>query len=249
MNLSKISNQSMLGKLTRLPLNLIPKHAVVPVLQGPLRGKKWVVGSSSHGCWLGSYEHEKQYQFIKEVKKGDVVYDIGAHVGFYTLLSSVLVGERGTVLAFEPFPPNMAYLQRHVGMNSLRNVSLFQKAVADHNDQIEFEVHTSSSMGHLSYEKTASTISVEAISLDKFVEEQKLPWPNIVKVDIEGAEYRFLLGARQLLTNRPVKLFLATHGTEVHKQCLNFLQALGYTIKNLEDKPLELSREILALVV
>lgn len=124
MNFSHISNQTLIGKGLRLPLKLIPKRMVIPIMQGPLRGKLWVVGSSSHGCWLGSYELQKQQIFIKTVRPRYVVYDIGAHVGFYTLLSSVLVGSQGKVLAFEPVPRNLQYLRRHVHMNCCPNVSV-----------------------------------------------------------------------------------------------------------------------------
>ena len=77
-NFSGISNRTILGKILRVPLHLIPKEMTVPILQGPLRGKLWIAGSSNHGCWLGSYEYEKQKVFIKRVKPGDVVFDIGA---------------------------------------------------------------------------------------------------------------------------------------------------------------------------
>src|SRR5579862_7724955 len=106
-NLSGISRKSWLGKLLRAPLRLIPRSAVLPILQGPLRGKKWVVGSGNHGCWLGSYEHDKQSLFQKTVRTGDIVYDVGANAGFYSLLASVLVGEKGQVYAFEPLPANL----------------------------------------------------------------------------------------------------------------------------------------------
>jgi hypothetical protein len=53
MNFSSIPFTSPVGKLLRLPLRVVPKRAVVPLLQGELRGRRWIVGSSMHGCWLG----------------------------------------------------------------------------------------------------------------------------------------------------------------------------------------------------
>src|SRR5437899_3136746 len=85
------------GRLLRLPLALVPRSATVCVLGGSLRGARWVVGSASHGCWLGWYEADKQRAFASLVKRGDVVFDIGAHVGFYTLLASRLCGPSGHV--------------------------------------------------------------------------------------------------------------------------------------------------------
>src|SRR5580765_1322501 len=101
-NLSGISRETLIGKLLRAPLRLLPRTAAVPILQGPLRGKKWIVGSGTHGCWLGSYEYDKQKLFQKTVRSGDVVYDVGANAGFYSLLASLLVGEKGHVYSFEP---------------------------------------------------------------------------------------------------------------------------------------------------
>ena len=97
MNFSGISNKKLLGKLLRFPFRFIPTDMRMPILQGRLKGKKWIVGSSNHGCWLGSYEYEKRLVFEKTVTKGSIVFDIGAHVGFYTLLASVLVGPGGRV--------------------------------------------------------------------------------------------------------------------------------------------------------
>ena len=92
MNFSKINYQSFLGRLLRLPLRLIPKGMILPILQGRMRGKKWVVGAGEHGYWLGSYELEKRKAFERIITPGSVVYDIGANVGYFSLLASVLVG-------------------------------------------------------------------------------------------------------------------------------------------------------------
>src|SRR3712207_2948944 len=100
MNPSAIPSASMLGWLLRTPLRLVPKHWQMFVMQGPIRGYRWVVGSANHGCWLGSYEAEKQAIFCRLVKRGAVVFDVGANVGFYTLLAAEMVGHSGTVCAF-----------------------------------------------------------------------------------------------------------------------------------------------------
>ena len=100
MNFSGVSNKSIVGKALRFPLRLIPCGAQMTILQGPLRGKRWIAGSSDHGCWLGSYEYPKQRAFSAAISHGDVVYDLGANVGFYSLLASVLVGTKGQVFSF-----------------------------------------------------------------------------------------------------------------------------------------------------
>lgn len=247
MNFSGISSKSIIGKLLRLPLQLIPRKTVIPILQGPLKGRRWIVGSSSHGCWLGSYEFSKQNFFTEQIGEGQVVYDIGAHVGFYTLLSSHLVGKTGQVIAFEPFPPNINYLQQHIALNNLNNVDVVPKAVSDSFGQVTFQIAKSSSMGHIADGKTSGeTLVVETVALDQFIEQQGLPLPDILKVDIEGEEFKFLQGAKNLFRTQNIKLFLATHGNEVHMSCIAFLEELGYEVISLEDKPLHLSSEIFA---
>src|SRR5450755_3080976 len=131
MNFSRISNSTVLGKVLRSPLRLIPSSTVVPILQGPLRGKKWIVGSSTHGCWVRSYEYAQQTVFAQSLSPEGVVYDLGASVGFYSLLAGALVGPAGRVYAFEPLPRNVAYLRKHVALNRLENCFVFEAAVAD----------------------------------------------------------------------------------------------------------------------
>ena len=89
-----MSPHSILGRIVLLPLRLIPREAVVPILRGRLRGKKWIAGSSNHGWWLGTYETRMRLLMERTIAEHSVVFDVGAHV-FYTLLASVLVGPEG----------------------------------------------------------------------------------------------------------------------------------------------------------
>jgi FkbM family methyltransferase len=224
-NFSGISDKSRLGKILRLPLCLLPKNATMRVWQGKLRGKKWIVGSSNHGCWLGSYEFEKQNLIAKMVTPGTVFFDVGAHVGFYTLLASSLVQRTGKVVAFEPFPMNIQYLEKHLMMNGVQNVTLFKAAVSDHVGEAAFQEGPSSSMGRLN-EKGG--LVVELVSLDDLFLKGLVPLPDYIKIDVEGAELSVLNGARHMLTVGRPTIFLATHGIEVHFNCLSMLQSLGY---------------------
>ncbi len=85
---SHVPQSSLLGRAMRLPLRLIPRHWAVPVIQGPLKNMRWIVEAGTHGCWLGTYEWEKAQRFAQEIRPGMVVFDIGAHAGFYSLLAS-----------------------------------------------------------------------------------------------------------------------------------------------------------------
>ncbi len=236
--------RGVVGRLVRAPLALIPHGTVVRVLQGRLRGKKWIVGSHVHGCWLGSYELEKQQQFSDTVKPGDVVFDVGANVGFYTLLSSVLAGESGKVVSFEPSPRNFGFLTRHVQINAMSNVTLYQAAVADEPGEAMFDFADSNAKSRLS---DAGTHKVRLVSLDDLFARGEVPRPNLIKIDVEGAEARVLRGARALLGSGPLPtIFLATHGPEVHRECLGLLREAGYRVRSADARSVEDTDELIA---
>ena len=218
----------------------------MPILQGPLRGKRWIVGSSNHGCWLGSYEYNKQAAFAASIRPGNVVYDIGAHVGFYSLLASVLVGPDGQVFSFEPFPENLGFLRKHLEMNSVTNCVVCDVAIGRSEGQAGFSPGPASTMGHLTQDPGAA-LSVQTDSLDAFVFSRMMPPPNVIKCDIEGGEYDALLGALTLLARYHPTIFLATHGPKVHARCCELLQQFAYQLKSLDGRPLDESSEILAV--
>lgn len=245
MNFSGLSNQTFPGRLLRLPLKLIPREAVLPIVQGRLRGKRWIAGSSDHGCWLGSYEFEKQRLIADMVGPGAVVYDIGAHVGFYTLLFSELVGTEGRVFAFEPVPENFAYLQRHIELNQCRNATSVPVALGQSTGTANFEIGVASSaVGHLS---ETGQLSVPVFRLDDWMRLQQARLPDYLKIDVEGAEAWVLEGARELLSSRRPVIFLATHGCDVHRQCCHLLSKLGYTLRSITAASVEQTSELVAV--
>lgn len=244
MNLSGISDKSLFGKLLRLPLRLIPPQTVLPVLQGRLRGKKWIVGSSLHGFWLGTFEYDKRIVFEQTVKENSVVFDIGAHVGYYTLLASALAGPGGRVFAFEPLPANLVYLKEHVRLNKVENVTVIEAAVSDKCGTAFFEDSPGSAMGRLS---PTGRLQVETVALDELVARRELPPPDCIKMDIEGGEAAALSGAASVLAQYHPMIFLATHGDSIHHECCRLLRSLGYDeLRPLDGKELASSSELLA---
>lgn len=243
LNFSKINYRSFFGRLLRLPLRLIPKTMVLPILQGKLRGKKWVVGAGEHGYWLGSYELDKRLAFEREIGKGAVVYDIGANVGYYSILAAVLVGSGGTVVAFEPLPRNVHFLRRHVTLNHLGQVEVIEAAVSDQGGEAAFDLGASAAMGHIANE---GELTVLMVSLDELLAEGELAPPDFIKVDVEGAEALVLSGAHQLLQDFHPTLFLDTHNREAHAATLSILTDLGYTFEVLDGKSLTETKELIA---
>ncbi|WP_353572721.1 FkbM family methyltransferase [Candidatus Albibeggiatoa sp. nov. BB20] len=137
----------------------------------------------------------KQY-----IKQGDVVIDIGANIGYYSLLFAQLVGETGHVIAFEPDPDNFALLQKNISLNQYRNVTLVQKAVATENSQAQLFLCDENKGMHRLYDSVCcqTSIEVETVCLDDYLP-TLVNRVDFIKIDIEGAEYNALQGMQNIL--------------------------------------------------
>lgn len=215
----------------------------MPILQGRLRGKKWIVGAGEHGYWLGSYELRKRLAFEREISPGSVIYDIGANVGYFSLLASELTGHDGKVYAFEPLPRNIEFLRKHVTLNRMVNIEVIEAAVSDQGGEASFDLGASSAMGHLA---DSGEISVRMVNLDEMFDAGELQPPDYVKVDVEGAEYAVLQGARKLLETYQPVLFLDTHEREAHGPTIARLEELGYVFDILDGESLMETKELVA---
>jgi FkbM family methyltransferase len=221
-----------LARLARLPLRLLPRTAEVRILLGALREKRWVVGAATHGCWLGTFERRTQAAFQKLVKKDGVVFDIGANVGFFTLLASYLVGPLGKVVAFEPVPRNVGMLRRHLEMNGIENVEVRPVAVTGITGVARMRTWHSNMEWKLAPE---GDIEVETVALDDIWSAGALPRPDLIKMDIEGAEAAALAGAARLLAEARPVLVLSAHGREQYERCRLFLGRAGYVFEAIRD--------------
>jgi len=228
---TQISDSTLLGKFIRLPFKLLPAGAVVRIVRGPARGKRWVADSSTRGFWLGYWELDNQRFFAAHLRPGDVVYDIGAHVGLYTLISSSRVQPGGHVYAFEPLPRNLQYLRRHIELNHLSNCTVVDAAVSDSTGLRRFDPTVHDSAGHFSSD---GAVSVQSIGLDDFFSKGRgIRPPNAIKVNAEGAEMEVLLGGRGIIKEYSPLIFLSTHSPEIHAQCSEFLTSTGYSLEHL----------------
>ncbi len=234
----------MIGRALRWPLSLIPAETRLPIIQGTLRGRRWIVGSSNSGCWLGSYERNQQILLEKYVKEGDVIFDVGAHVGFYTLLGSLLVGDSGQFVAFEPVPRNLTYLKKHLQINSVSNVAIVEAAVSNDDGCGRLLSGPSSSMWHIDAQ---GELDVQTVSLDELVLNAKIPPPNLIKMDIEGAEVLALNGSAKVISEFHPVFVLSTHGIDVHQRCCRFLESAGYRLFPIGQTSLDECRELLAV--
>jgi len=138
----------------------------VPIKAGPLKGMKWSVVSGGNFI-RGRYEEFKTEAVLKCIKPGAVVYDVGGHVGYYSVLSSVLAGPTGEIYVFEPRPMNLSFLKRHVRINQIENITLVEAAVSDKSGDAGFDDNAGSGTGRLS---DAGELKVKTIVLDEFID-------------------------------------------------------------------------------
>lgn len=226
---------SFFGKLLRLPLKLLPRGMIVVVKTGINRNFKWVVGAGTHGCWLGFYEKDKQRAIERFARPGMAMFDIGANVGFYTLALSRLAGEAGRVFAFEPDAGNVVKLRHHVALNQCANTVVVQMAVAGRTELVGFISGESGETGHIGGEEYL----VPATSLDAFVASNPKSAPDLVKMDVEGAETSVLEGARSLLQAGRTVWLIALHGEAPKRDCFDLLQEYGYLIQDLSGHQID----------
>jgi FkbM family methyltransferase len=224
--------RKLLANLIRLPLRLMPSRTVVRIRSGELRGWRWIAGSSTNGCWLGTYERHMQRLFRERIRPGATVFDVGANVGFFTLLASKLASESGRVYAFEPLPRNLDFLDRHVRINDLANVNVVGLAIAATSGEAHFRVAQHASMGGLA---EGGDLRVITASLDDLIASGRAGRPDFIKMDIEGAESDALRGAAKLLADGPLTIALSTHGWEQHEACWATLADAGFKLDLLKD--------------
>jgi FkbM family methyltransferase len=225
-----LTSNSLVGKALRLPLRLLPEGTRMPIVRGPLIGKRWIVGAHTHGCWLGTYEQPVQRALLNLLRPGATFFDVGANAGFHTLLASVLVGPRGPVLAVEPSPRNLSYLREHVRMNDLGNVVVVDAAAADRAGSAFFDATSGTATGRLA----ATGISVTTVTLDDVVGSGTAPDPEVLKIDVEGAEALVLEGAYSVLRRARPHVLLAAHSSDLLAECRHLLEEAGYSVGPLD---------------
>lgn len=240
-NFSGISNKSFAGRILRGVLEFLPKSLIFPILQGPNKGFKWMKGSGVNGYWLGSYETKKQMLMAKFIREKMICYDIGAHTGYYTLMFSRLSGKRGRVFSFEPNPFNLFYLLKHLELNKIKNVNAFPVALWEKEDYIPLVLN--SSMSCLN-KNTKKNLLVPTFKIDNLISQGYIVSPDIVKIDVEGAELEVLKGMENALRTKSIILFIALDDRGKRENVFSFLENLGYKVYNLDRKTINLSQVV-----
>lgn len=183
----------------------------------------------NHPYWFGElFEQNVALHILDRLRSCTCFVDVGANMGFYTIMASKAMPADATVHAVEMDAPNVRRLQASVALNELHNVIVHQTALGDHHGVVEYyecgsEVNTlevGPDKRHL-YRQ----VSVPMVTLDSLIAQYQLS-PEIVKIDVEGAEYLVLLGAQNLLQREHVQIYCEVH---LH-QGRGSLGAFGHSI-------------------
>ena len=186
----------------------------------------------------------------KEINLGDTVIDIGANIGYFTLIFAKLVGKTGKVISFEPDPRSFKILEKNVELNGFQNVELINKAVSNQNKKVKLFMNTGdtqgSSLKQTEYNKEFH--EVEAVSLDNCLEKDEEI--KFIKIDVEGVEKEIIEGGKEtLLRNKNIVLITEIAGYYLSKNNIDewyttLLNNLNFKLLYYSDKNIGKSKII-----
>jgi FkbM family methyltransferase len=184
-----------------------------------------------------------QQALAEHLRAGDILFDIGANVGFFSVIGARLLGPSGSVYAFEPVPSNARCIRRNAALNDLANIEVVARAVSDRTGSAELMLASYSGGAALTTAgrppDATTSISVEVASIDDLVATAAVQPPSVVKIDVEGAELEVLRGmAVTLREHRPVLICEIDDATPAgyeskYMECIEFIQSFAYDVKDL----------------
>ena len=235
---------SWLARFARRTLNTAAPEGLneVTIAAGILRGYRMTLDlQSEKDYWLGTYEPDLQDAASQLFLPGMVVHDIGANIGYISLMAARLVKGNGHVYSFEALPGNVERLKTNIDLNNLTGqITAIHAAVTDQTGEAVFLAHESGAMGKAKgsagrEEHYAAELRVPAIAIDDFVYQQGNPPPQVVKIDIEGGEGMALRGMERILREtRPVYM-IELHGQEAAHQVWKALTSARYSIHRMQS--------------
>lgn len=171
-----------------------------------------------------------------EIKSGDIVIDVGANIGYYTLIFAKLVGDKGKVIAFEPEPKNFEILKKNIEINNLTNVVVEQKIISNINGKRKLFLADTGIVGHHTNPLKNSTnfIEIDSTTLDDYLAKDSLSDKiNFIKIDVEGGELQVLEGSKKILEkNKDLKIFTEFNRENIKEYDSSPEKMLNLMVKN-----------------
>lgn len=229
---------------------LLKRSGVIPsstINLGPGRGLRFDPGPSNPDYASGNNELPVQQALVDHLRADSVFYDIGANVGFLTVLGALLVGPQGMVYAFEPVPTNAAYVRRNARANRFAQVQVIEKAVSNHSGTGNLNLAKYSGGAALALASVEAppdsdgTLQIDIVTIDDLIEHHGLKPPAVVKIDVEGAELEVLEGMEATTKRYQPVVIVEVDAAEAallqRKQaaCVQWLHSRGYQVQELPD--------------
>lgn len=174
------------------------------------------------------------YQKRYRITKGDVIMDVGAHIGTFTVRAAAAVGPEGKIVAIEPEPDNLSLLRKNIRANKLQNVVILPKGAWSSKDRLKLFSKGSTGRYSLLHGKERNGFTeVEVDTLDNMLRELRINKVDFIKMDIEGAEIEAYQGMKEILKDNDVKLAIAAYHTlegrrETHSTIAHWLSSDGF---------------------
>ncbi|MFH0936553.1 MAG: FkbM family methyltransferase [Candidatus Woesearchaeota archaeon] len=223
---------------------VIPERIVLKEIQGNKMHLDLNDKIVSTKLFMNNIWEETETKLFKDmIQENMTVIDIGAHIGYYTLIAAKLIGKKGKVYSFEPNPDNFALLKKNIEENGYKNVTLINKAISNKKGFLKLFINPESSGGASIYEKENAKYytNIIATTLDESLKNIKKI--DIIKMDIEGAEILALEGMSNIIKrNKNIKLIIEFNPEGIKKlgyepiNLINKLKNFGFTIKVIDEK-------------
>ncbi len=184
----------------------------------------------------------------RELKEGNVCLDIGSNIGYYALLESKIIGNKGRVIAIEPSPKNFQYLKQNIELDDITNIHAYNFAVGDHDGEINFVISKVSNLCYVLSDgepipDSSKVIKIPLKKIDTFVKEEHLEKIDFIRMDVEGYEVKLFEGMWNTLRQFKPLIQMEFHkGLLSQNDALDFLLKLkneGYVVKHLIPKDVD----------
>jgi FkbM family methyltransferase len=198
----------------------------------------------SYMYFIGEYERNETKRFIHSIHIGDVVMDLGANIGYFSLIASKRVGLNGHIYSFEASPKIYESLYKNCSLSINKNISPLNFAVTDKEGVLKFNLPLNpqeQGSGSLS-SNDMGDIEVAGINIDKFVEKEKLTKLDFIKMDIEGAEVKALLGMKATISTYKPKILFEFSPSRYEELEITQFESLVKLMKDLKYKFSALTR-------
>jgi FkbM family methyltransferase len=202
------------------------------IRQGVGKGLLFSPGGSNAGYLLGTSEPGVQRAMLTLLKPGMTFFDVGANVGFHSTVACRLIDpSRGHVVSFEPLSANAGQVEINARLNHFECIRVMPVALGNHDGEARFLLSEISSRGALETTGRVPTshsgiATVQIRRLDTLMNEAHLPPPDVMKIDVEGAEADVLAGAHETLMRHRPMLMIELHGTNT--EVASALDAINY---------------------